>query len=167
MIIGPRRAALIGAIAAVGLVIIFYPLIIKTQIDLDKVKITLTGITVQPDPDNDQNLIVKPTLTISNNNDLTLTTSRIDYQLFANGSSIGSYDLSYADVPVNGRPALFVGSSVPFPELLTVKYNDTNIALYKALQSNNTNISWRVQGSADIESGTTRETKNFTSDLQK
>ena len=166
MIIGPRRAALIGTIAAVALAIIFYPLIIETPIDVNKVNFTLTGVTVQTDPTNDQNLIVKTTFNIRNDNDLTLTTSKIDYELFANGTSIGSSSISYEDVPVNGRPALFANSTIPISDSMTVKYSDANASQFKALQNNSTNISWRVQGSADIESGTTLVTKEFTSTLK-
>ncbi|MEO9320984.1 MAG: hypothetical protein ABI361_09945 [Nitrososphaera sp.] len=167
MIIGPRRAALIASIAAVGLTIVLYPLIVETPIDVNKFDITLTGISASVDPNNDQNLILKPTFTVTNHNDRTLTTSKIDYDIMANGTKVASGSLSYEDVPLNGRPALFTDSSIPVTDSTTMQYSDSNAALFKAIRANSTSLNWSVQGSTDIESGTTLVSKTFSSNLQK
>ena len=87
MILGPRRIALIGAIAAVALAIIFYPLIVSTPIDLEKVSIALSSVALSSGEAGDQDLKLRVTFLVNNTNDFTLTTSKIDYELFADGSS--------------------------------------------------------------------------------
>ncbi|MGI0035114.1 MAG: hypothetical protein ACRD98_04520, partial [Nitrososphaera sp.] len=76
MIIGPRRLALIGAIVAVALAIIFYPLIVRTPIDLDKVSFELTKVALKPSTAGEEELSLELTLTLTNLNNFTLTTSR-------------------------------------------------------------------------------------------
>lgn len=158
---------MIASIIAVALTIVLYPLIVETPIDANRFNIVLTGMKASVDPNNDQNLILKPTFTITNYNDRTLTTSKLDYDLIANGTKVATGSLSYEDVPLNGRPALFTNSSIPITDSATMQYSDSNAALFKAIRNNSTNLSWSVQGAAEIESGTTLVPKNFTSSLQK
>jgi len=165
LIIGPRRLALIGAIVAVALAIIFYPLIVRTPIDLDKVSIELTKVALKSGTTGEEELSLELTLTLTNLNNFALTTSRIDYELFADGASIGTSVLSYEDVPPNGRPALFSGDSVPLRHLFTYKYSDSQAETFNKIMSNSTQIAWNVTGSAFIESGTTLETKQFSDSL--
>jgi hypothetical protein len=164
LIIGPRRLALIAAIAAVALLIIFYPLIVYTPIDVDQVEIQLTSVILGEESD-EQELVLRPTFTVTNNNPMTLTTSRIDYDLFADGDLVTSNTLSYEDVPVNGRPAFFPNSSVPLRDSLTLQYADERAEIYSKILDNSTEIAWSVRGSATIESGTTFVPKTFESEL--
>lgn len=165
MIIGPRRLALIGAIAAVALAIIFYPLIVFTPIDLEKVDIDLTRVALASEGIEDQSLDLRVTVTLNNTSDITLTTSRIDYELFADGVLIGTPQFYYEDVPVNGRPALFPQSSVPLSETFTLEYSDENAEIFNKILEDPSQIKWRMQGTANIESGTTFVTKEFTTEL--
>lgn len=167
MIIGPRRLALIGAIAAVALTIIFYPLLISDQIDTDAVKIDLTNMVIDTPEPGGQELVLRPTFTMTNNNSLTLTTSKIDYELFADGQLVTGNTLSFEDIPVNGRPALFPGSVVPLTHAINFHYSDEQAELFNRLSSNSTSIDWSVRGSATIESGTTLVEKTFESQLQQ
>ena len=165
MIIGPRRVALIGAIAAIALAIIFYPLIVFTPIDLGRVSIDLTRVALASGSLEDQNLSLRVTVTINNTNDITLTTSRIDNELFADGMLIGSPQFYYEDVPVNGRPALFPQSSVPLTETFTLEYSDENAEIFNKILQDPSQVEWRMQGTANIESGTTFVTKEFSTEL--
>ena len=165
MIIGPRRVALIGAIAAIALAIIFYPLIVFTPIDLGRVSIDLTRVALASGSLEDQNLSLRVTVTITNTNDITLTTSRIDNELFADGMLIGSPQFYYEDVPVNGRPALFPQSSVPLTETFTLEYSDENAEIFNKILQDPSQVEWRMQGTANIESGTTFVTKEFSTEL--
>lgn len=165
MILGPRRIALIGAIAAVALAIIFYPLIVSTPIDLEKVSIALSSVTLSSGEAVDQELKLRVTFLVNNTNDFTLTTSKIDYELFADGSSIGSHTLSYEDVPPNGRPPFFSGTSVPLSDTFTLEYSDSNAEIFNKILGDTAQIEWRASGSSIIESGTTFVTKEFSDDL--
>ena len=165
LIIGPRRIILIGAIAAVALAIIFYPLIVQTPFDLQKVAIQLTGVDLVSGSESEQKLDLRVGLQITNTNEFTLTTSKIAYDLFADGALVGSDTLSYEDVPVNGRPAFFSNQPVTLSDTLTLQYSDETAPLFDKILNNSTDINWRVTGSATIESGTTLQEKNFSSEL--
>lgn len=165
MILGPRRLALIAAIAAVALAIIFYPLIVFDPIDVEKVTIDLTRVVLDEETSSDQELNLRLTLLLTNNNTMTLTTSKIDYELFADGQPVGAETLSYEDVPVNGRPALFPDSRVPLTDTFVLEYKDDNADIYSKVQDNSTQIDWSMRGTAVIESGTTQVTKDFQAEL--
>jgi hypothetical protein len=166
LIIGPRRAALIAAIAAVALTIIFYPLIIRTPIDLDKISIELGKVERTSGSQGEQSLNLQVTFTFTNTNDITLTTSQVDYELFADGVDLGHYTLSYEDVPLNGRPALFAGTHVPIRDPgVKIDYSDAKAEIFNKILNNTSDIKWSATGTASIESGTTQETKDFTATL--
>ena len=166
MIIGPRRAALIAAIAGIALTIIFYPLIIKSPIDLDKITIELAKVERTFGSQGEQSLNLQVTFTVTNTNDITLTTSQIDYELFADGVDLGHYTLSYEDVPLNGRPALFAGTHVPIKDSgVKIDYSDSKAQIFNKMLNDTSTIKWSTIGTASIESGTTQETKDFTATL--
>ena len=166
MILGPRRVALIAAIAAVALTIIFYPLLVATPIDLDKIRIDFTRIAVDERNSSEQELVLRLTFTVTNNDTVTLTTSKIDYELFADGEQVGSDTLSYEDIPVNGRPALFPGSTVPLTDSFNLEYSDEQADLFSRVMSNSTEMDWSVRGTATIASGTSFVVKDFEAQVQ-
>ena len=165
MILGPRRLVLIGAIAAVVLAIIFYPLLVFTPIDVEKVNIDLTRVALSSGAAGDQELTLQITFTVVNANDITLTTSKIEYELFADEKPVGTEILSYEDIPVNGRPALFPATSVPLTDSFILKYSDEKAEIFNIIMTNSTQLDWRVTGNAIIESGTTFVPKEFSDEL--
>ena len=163
MIIGPRRLVLIGAIAAVALTIIFYPLIVFTPFDPQKVFFKLGKVELISGSQGEQKLVLQPSLNITNTNDITLTTSTIDYDLFADGVSVGTDTISYEDVPPNGRPALFPNQPVTIRDTdgLTLVYSDAQADLFNKILNNSADIKWSIKGSATVESGTTLQETQF------
>jgi LEA14-like dessication related protein len=156
---------LIGAIAAVALAIIFYPLIVQTPFDPERVAIQLTGVELQSGSEGEQRLDLRVALQVTNTNEFTLTTSKIAYDLFADGAPVGSDTISYEDVPVTGRPAFFSNEPVIIPDTMTLQYTDEMANIFSRILNNSTDINWRITGSATIESGTTLQEKNFSSEL--
>ncbi len=165
LIIGPRRIVLIGAIAAVALGIIFYPLIVFTPFDPERVTIQPIGVELVSGSEGEQRLDLRVALQVTNTNEFTLTTSRIDYDLFADGTPVGSDTISYEDVPVTGRPALFANQPVTITETLSLQYTDEIADLFTRILNNSTDINWRIRGSATIESGTTQQEETFSGEL--
>lgn len=165
MIIGPRRAALIGAIAAVVLTIIFYPLLVATPFDPNDVSIDLSRVTLVSGGEAEQRLDLRISLNVTNGSDFTLTTSKIEYELFADGQLVGSDTISYEDIPVNGRPALFPNRPVTIPDTFTLEYSDARAELFNRVLNSSEEISWRITGLAIIESGTTFQERQFSSEL--
>ena len=166
MIIGPRRIALIGAIAAVVLTIVFYPLLVATPFDLSDITIELTRVVLAQGGEGEQSLDMRVSLNITNTSDFTLTTSKIEYELFADGVSVGSDTLSYEDVPVNGRPALFSNQPpITLTDPFTLQYSDDRAELFNKILNNSGDIRWSITGTASIESGTSFQEKTFSSEM--
>lgn len=165
MIIGPRRVALIGAIAAVALTIIFYPILVATPFDPNDVAIDLSRVTLGSGGEAQQRIDLRIFLNVTNGSDYTLTTSKIEYELFADGASLGSDTVSYEDIPVNGRPALFPNQPITISDTFTLEYSDARAELFNKVLNSSEDISWRVTGSATIESGTTFQERPFSSEL--
>ncbi len=166
LILGPRRVALIAAVAAVALAIIFYPLIVATPINPDKVDIKLGKVELISGNSGEQKLVLGVTFNTTNRNDITLTTARIDYALYADGIPLGNNTLSYEDVPLNGRPALFSGTSVPLRDnTFTLQYSDQNAAIFNKILNKISQIKWSITGNTLLDSGTTEVPKQFSSEL--
>ena len=102
---------------------------------------------------------------INNTNDITLTTSRIEYELFADGASLGTDTLSYEDVPLNGRPPLFPNSPTTVTDTFRLDYSDQRAELFDRVLNSSDQINWRVSGTATVESGTTLLQKTFSDEL--
>ena len=156
---------LIGVIAAVALAIIFYPLIVQTPFDPERVAIQLTGVELLSGSEGEQRLDLRVALQVTNTNEFTLTTSSIAYDLFADGAPVGSDTISYEDIPVTGRPVLFANQPVTISDTLTLQYTDEMASLFSRILNNSTDINWRISGSATIESGTTLQEKRFSGEL--
>ena len=152
---------LIGAIAAVALAIIFYPLIVQTPFDPERVAIQLTGVELLSGSEGEQRLDLRVALQLTNTNEFTLTTSKIMYELFADGAPVGSDTISYEDVPVTGRPALFPNQPVTISDTLTLQYNDEMATHFSRILNNSTDDNWSIRRSATIESATTQQENRF------
>lgn len=166
MIIGPRRVALIGAIAAVVLTIVFYPLLVQTPFDLEDINIQLSRVMLAAGSQEEQKLDLRISLNITNMSEYTLTTSKIEYELFADGAPVGTDTISFEDIPVNGRPALFSNAPpITVTDTFTLDYSDDGAELFNQILGESMEISWSITGSASIESGTSFQEKTFTSEL--
>ncbi len=158
--------ALIVAIAAVALTIIFYPVIVATPFDPNDVSIDLVRVALASGGEAVQRLDLRISLNVTNHSDFTLTTSKIEYELFADGQPVGSDTISYEDIPVNGRPALFSNQPITISDTFTLDYSDARAELFNRITNNSEEIDWRITGIAVIESGTTFQERPFTSELQ-
>jgi hypothetical protein len=145
---------LIGVIAAVALTIILLPLIFTIgQPDLNQVQVRLTDVIIS-DAD-EQQMDMRVVFTIENPTDGTVTTSKIDYQLFANDMLVTPRTISYEDIPLNGRPAIFAGQSVTIPDNFVLEFEDDNAEVYNMILENPDAITWRATGTSQVESSLT------------
>lgn len=168
MIIGARRLILIGAIVAVVLTIILYPLIVKSYFDPNKVNFRLANVEVLANRVDPQSLTLTLVLNVTNMNDVTLSTSKIDYVLSVDGTTVKSDTISYEDVPINGRPALFPNIPVKVSHSIQLQYSDANDPLFKKILNENKNVKWTISGTASIDSGTTCcQTTSFSDSTQQ
>jgi LEA14-like dessication related protein len=164
MFLSRRRLVLIGTVAIIGGVIILLPLILTITLpDLNKVSITTNKIEFKGLIEKNNTVLLNLFFNINNPTSQALTTSKIDYKLFANGQSLGDHTIQYLDTPVNGRPQLLANRDATIQQEIKVPITDEK--LVTDLRNNNNtlqNIDWKVQGSAIIESGFSSAIKNFT-----
>jgi hypothetical protein len=166
LIIGPRRVALIGAIAAVVIVIVLYPELVRTPFNPQDVDIQLGRVALASGGQGEQELDLRVIFNVTNDSGYTLTASKIEYELFADGASVGTDTISYEDIPINGRPALFSGSpAVPITDSFTLKYSDQDAELFNKILDDSSGIKWSVTGKASVESGTTFQERPFSDEL--
>src|SRR6476661_8584334 len=161
MFLSGRRIILVGVIAAIAIIIILLPLILTITLPADLNKLSIKLSKVEAVPQDITNASQKAQLNVYFNvyNPIqqTLTTSRIDYQLFADGKSLGNGTLSYEDIPLNGRPQLYYNS-----------YSTLKSSFLKRMLSNPEaakQIRWSVEGVAQIESGFSASPKKFSAQL--
>jgi len=168
MFLSRRRIVLIAVIAAVAITIILLPLILTITLpaNLNTVSIALAKVeVVNVTGSNLINLNVL--FSIHNPTEKTLTTSGIDYQLFANNTLLGQGSLSYADVPVNGRPQLLSNSTTTLQSQFQVVNSHPNSQIFKVVQNpaRLKHIKWKVEGVSELESGFSSSSKPFSATL--
>jgi LEA14-like dessication related protein len=172
MFLSRRRIILVGVIAAIAIIIILLPLILTITLpaDLNKLSIKLSKVeAVPPDITNaSQKAQLNVYFNVYNPTQQTLTTSRIDYQLFADGKSLGNGTLSYEDIPLNGRPQLYYNSYSTLKSSFLLTSSNANAPILKRMLSNPEvakQIKWSVEGVAQIESGFSSSPKTFSTQL--
>jgi LEA14-like dessication related protein len=163
-----RRIILIGVIAAVAITIVLLPLILTVTLpsNLNSVSITLSKVEViNMTGSNLVNLNLF--FNIHNPTGTTLTTSGIDYDLFANGTRLGPGSLSYADVPVNGRPQLFSNTAITLQSPFQFVNSHPNSQILKFVQNPATlkHMKWKADGVLSLESGFSSASKQFNATL--
>jgi LEA14-like dessication related protein len=155
MFLSRRRIVLILVIAAVAGAIILLPLILTATLpaDLNTLAIRLSKVEVVNSTNEDISLNV--IFSIHNPTQKSLTTSKIEYQLYANNKSLGQGMLSFEDIPVNGRPQLLSNSTTQLKSQFEISRSAANEDIFKLIQKPlmARNIHWAIQGTALIESG--------------
>jgi hypothetical protein len=167
MFLTRRRITLIGAVAAVVGAIILLPYISSlTASGLDRVTISLSNVEVAPvENEEEERIQLDVDFLLNNPTDKTVTTSKIEYDLFADNDPLGDSILSYEDIPPNGRPALLPNQSIKLTSPFQLIYSDSTAAVFRKIADNSSDINWKVQGSAIIESAVTLQEKQFSDEL--
>jgi LEA14-like dessication related protein len=168
MFLSRRRIVLIAAIAGVAIAIVFLPLILTITLptNLNTVSIALAKVEVV-NVTGSSLINLNVFFSVHNPTDTTLTTSGIDYQLFANGTLLGQGSLSYADIPVNGRPQLFSNTTITLQSQFPVVNSHSNSQIFKLIQNPATlkQIKWKAEGVVDLDSGVSSSSKQFSTVL--
>ena len=165
MFLSRRRLVLIGISAIVGGIIILLPLILTITLpDLSKVNISIQKIDYQGAIEKNNTAMLNVFFNIHNPTSQALTTSKIDFVLFANGVLLGNHTIQYIDTPLNGRPQLLANRDTAVHEVFNVQVPDKN--LFSELKNNNATmqkINWKAEGTVIIESGFSESPKQFSS----
>ena len=170
MFLSRRRIILVGAIAAIAIAIILLPAILATVSapDINSITIELSKVEVA-DITNDKTIPLNLFFNIHNPTDKAMTTSKIDYNLIADGESLGQGVLSYEDIPLNGRPQLSPGLTTTLKSTFELNQSDTNSDIFRVIKNAQATeqIKWKVEGVAQIESAFSFSPKQFSDELNE
>ena len=170
MFLSRRRIILVGAIAAITIAIILLPLILATVSapDINSITIELSKVEVG-DITNDNTIPLNVFFNIHNPTDKAMTTSKIDYNLIADGESLGQGVLSYEDIPLNGRAQLSPGLTTTLKSTFELNQSDTNSDIFRVIKNAQATeqIKWKVEGVAQIESAFSFSPKQFSDELNE
>lgn len=161
MFIGARRAILIGVIGAIVAFIVLFPAIpdlLRGGSELRDVTIGIQNIAVENTNNVNNTIPLKVTFKINNQGDKVLSTSKIDYTIYANNTSLGNGLLSYEDIPPNGRPQLYPHSPTTLESTFVLDSTASNSALFDKIQDDKfmtNSTEWKVNGTAQIDSAFT------------
>jgi LEA14-like dessication related protein len=168
MFLSRRRIILVGAIAAIAIAIILLPAILATVSapDINSITIELSKVEVG-DIANDNIIPLNIFFNIHNPTDKAMTTSKIDYNLIADGESLGQGVLSYEDIPLNGRPQLSPGLTTTLKSTFELNQSNMNSDIFRVIKNAQATeqIKWKVEGVAQIESAFSFSPKQFSDEL--
>jgi len=97
---------------------------------------------------------------IKNPSDRTFTISRIDYELFANGVSIGKSQYSTEDVAMPGRAAFYPNAEIELPSPFTLTKTTENSDAYTAITTESP-VVYSAKGLIVVESAWSLVEKQF------
>jgi LEA14-like dessication related protein len=172
MFLSRRRIILIVAIAAILSAIILLPLILATfsAPDINSITIELSKIEVKNITNNNNKSIpLDVFFNIHNPTDKAVTTSKIEYDLIADGKPLGQGVLSYEDIPLNGRPQLLPGLTTTLQSTFELNQSNMNSDIFRVIKNAEAakQIKWKVEGVAQIESAFSFSPKQFSDELNK
>jgi hypothetical protein len=126
------------------------------------VSIIIKNVELKDISDDNNTATLNVVFNIKNPTSQALTTSKIDYELVANGESLSEYSKSFIDIPVNGRPQLLSNTDTNISSIIETPIKNQAFRM-NLIQNNQTmqNMDWIVNGNAIIESGFSSAPKTF------
>jgi LEA14-like dessication related protein len=165
MFLTKRRIVLILAVVAVTGAIVALPYISSlTATGLDRVTIELSNVEFMPANDQTASQIDIVFL-LTNPTDKTVSTSKIEYNLFADNMQLGDSILSFEDIPPNGRPTILPQQSINLTSSFQITPSQSTQAIFSRIANSPSDINWKVQGEARVESAITLQEKQFSDEL--
>ena len=142
------------------MMLFFYLYANSFQSDLEKVTISVDSVKVLDENKLNKRAHLDVRFNLQNPTSITLTISTINYELFANGKSLGQGHLSTEDIPEAGRPILFANNNATLPNTFDLVNSDSIAKEYSSIM-NNEPVKYEVKGQVTIQSFLTAVTKDF------
>jgi LEA14-like dessication related protein len=171
MFIGARRAILIGVIGAIVAFIVLFPAIpdlLRGGSELKDVTIGIQNIAIENTNTVNNTIPLTVTFKIDNQDNKVLSTSKIDYTIYANNTSLGNGLLSYEDIPLNGKPQLYPHSPATLESTFVLDRTESNSELFDKIHDGKfmtNSTEWKVNGTAQIDSAFTIYPIDFSGNL--
>lgn len=150
-------AAIAGVLAMLG-GIVWYSSLDNPQLELVEIKIGQVKVTSVNNIDGSAKLEVG--LVVKNPGEKTFTISRIDYELFANGKSLGKSQYSVEDIPMPGRAPFYPKVELELPSTFQLKKSGENADIYDTV-INGEQVKYSAKGLAVVESAWSLVEKEF------
>ena len=152
-------AAIVGLLGLMG-VIFWYGNLDAPEIE--QVEIEITDVKVFSVNKVASTAKLAVTFLVKNPSDTTLTVSLIDYQLYADGESLGSGQYSTVDVAMPGRAIFSSGAEIPLKNTFELEKSEINDEIYQKVLDDGIN-SFKAEGSIHTESAWSSNEKKFDS----
>ena len=152
-------AAIIGLLALLG-VIFWYGN--QDAPELERAEIELTNVELISVNKVASTAKLTVTFLVKNPSETTFTVSLIDYQLYADGESLGSGVYSTVDVAMPGRAIFSAGVEIPLKNTFELEKSEINDEIYQKVLDNGI-ISFRAEGVLNTESAWSSAEKEFDS----
>ena len=140
--------AIIGLLAMMGGIVYYASL---DNDDLSMATIELEEVELLDVNSIENRATLKVTFLVSNPGDVTVTVPVISYQLFADGSEIGSGTYSTEDVAMPGRAAFYPDSEIPLKNKMSIVMSEMNETVYNKIVSGQT-VQYSATGQMTVES---------------
>ena len=140
--------AIIGLLAMMGGIVYYASL---DNDDLSMATIELAEVELLDVNSIENRATLKVTFLVANPGEVTVTVPVISYQLFADGSEIGSGAYSTEDVAMPGRAAFYPDAEIPLKNKLTIVMSEMNETVYKKIVSGQV-IQYAATGQMTVES---------------
>ena len=161
MLLSKGRIVILACFAGLGLMMLFLYLYANSfQSDLEKVTISVDSVKVLDENKLDKRAHLDVRFNLQNPTSVTLTVSTINYELFANGKSLGQGHMSTEDIPEAGRPILFANDNATLPNTFDLVNTDGIANEYSDIM-NNQPTKYEIKGQVTIQSFLTEVTKDF------
>ena len=171
MFLSKRKIVLFGVIGALAITIILLPRIqyfVSAPI-VDVIDFNLAAVDISNLSNNTNNIELSLLFDVYNPSDKSVTTSKVEYDLFGDDELLGHGVLSYEDIPLNGRPQFSPGQTTTLKSSIILQPSDTNMDIIENLINNPSDsinsTRWNVNGSSQIESAFVIVEKDFNVDL--
>jgi len=161
LLLSKGRIVILACFAGLGLMMLFLYLYANSfQSDLEKVTISVDSVKVLDQNKLDKRAHLDVRFNLQNPTSVTLTVSTINYELFANGKSLGQGHMSTEDIPEAGRPILFANNNATLPNTFDLVNTDGIANEYSDIM-NNQPTKYEIKGQVTIQSFLTEVTKDF------
>ena len=155
------RVVIFACFAGLGAMMLFFYLYANSfQGDLEKVTVQVDSVNVIEENKVNKRAQLDVRFNLQNPSSLTLTVSTINYELFANGKSLGQGHLSNEDIPEAGRPILFANNNATLPDTFDLVYSDNIANEYSTIMTHQP-VKYEIKGQVTIQSFLTEITKDF------
>ena len=154
-------AAIAGILALMGGIVYYASL---DNVQLEQAEIELSAVELRDVNTLKNQAKFDVTFLVKNPSDKTFTVSLITYELYGDGTLLGSGQYSTADIALPGRAVFYSGAEVPLKSTFVLSMSETNSDLYNAA-INNEISGYLAEGSLTTETSWSLVEKEFRSEL--